>query len=284
MISGLLLLLLLISTTIPSPTTALSFNFTTFTSSNQNITYEQAFAAENSIQLTRNLLGSDLNISFGRATYRSPLPLYDPNSRNLTDFRTHFTFSISSQIQGLTRDGQLLNTTANRFVAVEFDIFSNEFDPPTVNPEEEQRQQYAEHLTQWVWDLYGDGTLLIEGPDSRLGKDFDEREMERLMIIGLSCAHPHAKFRPSIRQALQVLNFEAPLPVLPLSRPVATYVSAPSTAVSSTFSSSTVGGGSSSMDSSVEGDRRSYFSADIAPSRLKVSSSSVDSFHVANTF
>ncbi|CAI0438483.1 unnamed protein product [Linum tenue] len=153
-----------------------------------------------------------------------------------------------------------------------------------VNPEEEQRQQYAEHLTQWVWDLYGDGTLLIEGPDSRLGKDFDEREMERLMIIGLSCAHPHAKFRPSIRQALQVLNFEAPLPVLPLSRPVATYVSAPSTAVSSTFSSSTVGGGSSSMDSSVEGDRRSYFSADIAPSRLKVSSSSVDSFHVANTF
>ncbi|CAL1376157.1 unnamed protein product [Linum trigynum] len=148
MIFGLLLLLLISTTTIPSPTTALSFNFTTFTSSNQNITYEQALAGENSIQLTRNLLDSDLNISFGRATYRSPLPLYDPNSRNLIDFKTHFTFSISSQIEdaggyadglafflalvrsrlppdltnassmGLTRDGQLLNTTVNQFVAV----------------------------------------------------------------------------------------------------------------------------------------------------------------------
>ncbi|CAI0384737.1 unnamed protein product [Linum tenue] len=97
MVSGLVPLIFIIC---PLSITALSFNFTSFTDDNQNITYEQAFAANNSIQLTRNLLlGSDLNISYGRATYSSPLPLWDPDSKTLTDFQTHFTFSIVSQSQ-----------------------------------------------------------------------------------------------------------------------------------------------------------------------------------------
>ena len=34
------------------------------------------------------------------------------------------------------------------------------------------------------------------------------------MVVGLWCAHPDYMLRPSIREAIHVLNFEAPLPIL----------------------------------------------------------------------
>lgn len=73
-------------------------------------------------------------------------------------------------------------------------------------------------MVEWVWDLYGIGRLL-EAADPKLGPDFNEREMERLIIVGLWCAHPDHNFRPKIRQAIHVLNFEAPLPNLPPKQP-----------------------------------------------------------------
>ncbi|KAG9447831.1 hypothetical protein H6P81_013959 [Aristolochia fimbriata] len=81
-------------------------------------------------------------------------------------------------------------------------------------------------LVEWVWGLHGNGRLL-EAVDRRLGDvDFDVKQMERLMIVGLWCAHPDHSLRPSIRQAIQVLGFEAEPPQLPPSMPVATYRSA----------------------------------------------------------
>ncbi|XP_059647951.1 L-type lectin-domain containing receptor kinase IX.1-like [Cornus florida] len=77
-------------------------------------------------------------------------------------------------------------------------------------------------LVEWVWDLYGTGKLL-EAADPKLCADFDEQEIKCLMIIGLWCAHPDYNLRPSIRQAIHVLNFEAPLPNLPSKMPVPTY-------------------------------------------------------------
>jgi hypothetical protein len=97
-----------------------------------------------------------MNLSSGRATYSKPMQLWDEASGNLTDFTTHFSFSIDSQRRtaygdglafflgpeelppllskggslGLLRNNQPLNTTDNQFVAVEFDIFQNVFDPP----------------------------------------------------------------------------------------------------------------------------------------------------------
>ncbi|KAK0595874.1 hypothetical protein LWI29_010784 [Acer saccharum] len=47
--------------------------------------------------------------------------------------------------------------------------------------------------------------------------------MECLMIVGLWCAHPARNLRPSIRQAIQGLNFELPLPNLPSKMPVPNY-------------------------------------------------------------
>ncbi|CAM8977226.1 unnamed protein product [Rhodiola kirilowii] len=77
-------------------------------------------------------------------------------------------------------------------------------------------------LVNWVWSLYGEGRVL-EAADKRLDGDFVEEQMERLLRVGIWCAHPDPHFRPSIREAIHVLNFEAPVPMLPLQMPVLAY-------------------------------------------------------------
>ncbi|KAJ7946800.1 Receptor lectin kinase, partial [Quillaja saponaria] len=88
-----------------------------------------------------------------------------------------------------------------------------------VNPRAEENQIV---MVEWVWELYGSGKIL-EAADPRLSKDFDEQQMKCLVVLGLWCAHPDPSFRPSIRHAIQVLNFETPLPELPSSLPIPTY-------------------------------------------------------------
>ncbi|PWA92657.1 Concanavalin A-like lectin/glucanase superfamily [Artemisia annua] len=83
-------------------------------------------------------------------------------------------------------------------------------------------------LVDYVWDLYGRGEL-SQAADSKLDADFDEGEMERLIIVGLWCAHPDPNVRPTIKQAIQVLNFEAPLPNLPKTVPTAIFAATPIT-------------------------------------------------------
>jgi hypothetical protein len=76
-------------------------------------------------------------------------------------------------------------------------------------------------IAGWVWEAYGNERL-HEAVDGKL-LEFDMKQMECMMIIGLWCAHPDQSLRPSIRQALQVLNFDAPLPNLPKNMHVANY-------------------------------------------------------------
>ena len=78
-------------------------------------------------------------------------------------------------------------------------------------------------MVEWAWELYGIGNLL-EAADPRLCHEFDEHEMRRLMIVGLWCAHPDYILRPTIRQAVDVLNVEAPLPNLPSKMPKPMYI------------------------------------------------------------
>ncbi|CAL5434681.1 unnamed protein product [Camellia sinensis] len=78
-------------------------------------------------------------------------------------------------------------------------------------------------LVEWVWDLYATNRLL-EAVDPKIYADFVREEMECLTIVGLWCAHPDHNLRPSIKQAIHVLNFEAPLPILPTKMPVPTYI------------------------------------------------------------
>ncbi|MCL7037149.1 hypothetical protein MKW94_013003 [Papaver nudicaule] len=84
-------------------------------------------------------------------------------------------------------------------------------------------------LVEWVWNLYGGGKLL-DAADDKLKMEFNESEMEHLMVVGLWCAHPDSKLRPSITQVINVLKFESPLPNLPLELPTPVYLpTAPST-------------------------------------------------------
>ncbi|CAN6355959.1 unnamed protein product [Urochloa humidicola] len=85
-------------------------------------------------------------------------------------------------------------------------------------------EEYATmHLVQWVWECYGRGRI-VDAADERLNGEFDGGEMERVMITALWCAHPDRTLRPSIRQAVNVLRLEAPLPSLPTNMPVATFM------------------------------------------------------------
>ncbi|KAJ6424517.1 hypothetical protein OIU84_025320 [Salix udensis] len=160
----------------------LSFNFTGFSPGDQNITYEgNASAADAAIQLTRN---GSLNSSSGRATYYKPMQLWDKASGNLTDFTTHFSFSIDSQNRtaygdglafflgpeelpplrssggslGLLRSNQPLNKTDNQFVAVEFDIFQNDFDPPREHVGIDINSLKSENNITWECDIRGGKT------------------------------------------------------------------------------------------------------------------------------
>ncbi|KAK6269791.1 hypothetical protein POUND7_006896 [Theobroma cacao] len=77
-------------------------------------------------------------------------------------------------------------------------------------------------LVEWVWDLYRRGEPLL-AVDERLQMEFDEQQARCMVMVGLWCAHPDYTLRPSIRQAIQVLNFEAEIPDLPLQMPVPMY-------------------------------------------------------------
>ncbi|TKY71531.1 L-type lectin-domain containing receptor kinase IX.1 [Spatholobus suberectus] len=74
-------------------------------------------------------------------------------------------------------------------------------------------------IVEWVWELYGLGEL-HKVADPKLCGAFDEEQMERLVAIGLWCAHPNYRFRPSVMQVIQVLKFDAQLPILPKCMPV----------------------------------------------------------------
>uniref|UniRef100_A0A7N2N070 Legume lectin domain-containing protein n=1 Tax=Quercus lobata TaxID=97700 RepID=A0A7N2N070_QUELO len=132
---------------------AISFNYTYFSASNPNISYElSAYAEGQVIKLTTDKQAVVGQATVGRATYFIPMHLWDKASGNLTDFTTHFTFIIKSLNEqrytdglafflapcdkqlptvikggglGLAFDDQETTPDANDFVAVEFDIYSN---------------------------------------------------------------------------------------------------------------------------------------------------------------
>ncbi|KAJ4963547.1 hypothetical protein NE237_023486 [Protea cynaroides] len=70
-------------------------------------------------------------------------------------------------------------------------------------------------LVVWVWELYGRRKHL-EAVDPSLGMDPEKQQiLECLIIVGLWCAQEEHNLRPSIGQAINVLKFESPLPILP---------------------------------------------------------------------
>ncbi|KAG9440110.1 hypothetical protein H6P81_020275 [Aristolochia fimbriata] len=98
-------------------------------------------------------------------------------------------------------------------------------------PVETRDDESTVRLVEWVWELHGNDRLM-EAVDRKLGTDFDLRQMERLMVVGLWCAHPDHSLRPFIKQAIQVLSFEAAVPQLPQTMPIPVYRAAQTTSES----------------------------------------------------
>ncbi|XP_048131633.1 L-type lectin-domain containing receptor kinase IX.2-like [Rhodamnia argentea] len=68
------------------------------------------------------------------------------------------------------------------------------------------------HLVEWVRKQYGQGNLPM---DLKLGINFDKEQAKVLMIVGLWCAHLDVSLRPSIAEAMSILNSRADLSNLP---------------------------------------------------------------------
>jgi serine/threonine protein kinase len=72
-------------------------------------------------------------------------------------------------------------------------------------------------LLRWVWSLYGRSAILDAADERLRGDEADELWMERVLVVGLWCAHPERSERPSVAQAMHVLQSEETrLPALPL--------------------------------------------------------------------
>ncbi|XP_010068308.3 L-type lectin-domain containing receptor kinase IX.1 [Eucalyptus grandis] len=92
---------------------------------------------------------------------------------------------------------------------------------------EQRASEDQVRLVEWVWELYGTGKLL-DVADPKLGENFNARQMECSMIVGLWCIHPDPNERPPISKAISFLNFDASPPILPPKMPIPTYVVSPS--------------------------------------------------------
>ncbi|KAK0599703.1 hypothetical protein LWI29_007813 [Acer saccharum] len=88
--------------------------------------------------------------------------------------------------------------------------------------ERELNSQKMVNLVDWVWGLYAEGRI-IEAADKKLNGEFEEEEMKKLLLLGLSCANPDSSERPSMRRVLQLLNGEAEPTFVPKMKPSLTF-------------------------------------------------------------
>ena len=80
------------------------------------------------------------------------------------------------------------------------------------------RNGVSSNLVEWVWGLHREGRLLTAA-DARLGGEFEEGEMRKVMMVGLACSHPDPMARPTMRGVVQMLVGEAEVPIVPRAKP-----------------------------------------------------------------
>ena len=68
-------------------------------------------------------------------------------------------------------------------------------------------------LVDWVFSCWIRGQIL-EAKDPNLGADYVEEEVELVLKLGLFCSHSEPEVRPSMRQVVQYLERDIPLPEL----------------------------------------------------------------------
>ncbi|XP_019102508.1 PREDICTED: L-type lectin-domain containing receptor kinase IV.1-like isoform X4 [Camelina sativa] len=68
-------------------------------------------------------------------------------------------------------------------------------------------------LVDWVFGLWNKGNILA-AKDPNMGSEYDEKEVEMVLKLGLLCSHSDPRARPSMRQVLHYLRGDAKLPDL----------------------------------------------------------------------
>ncbi|XP_043712017.1 L-type lectin-domain containing receptor kinase IV.1-like [Telopea speciosissima] len=68
-------------------------------------------------------------------------------------------------------------------------------------------------LVNWVISCWSRG-MILDTVDSKLGMNYEVKEMELVLKLGLLCSHSIPTIRPSMRQVLRYLEGEVPLPDL----------------------------------------------------------------------
>ncbi|KAL0555495.1 hypothetical protein IC582_009443 [Cucumis melo] len=81
------------------------------------------------------------------------------------------------------------------------------------------------NLVDWVWSLHREGRLLTAA-DGRLGGEFEESEMRKVLLVGLACSHPDPMTRPTMRGVVQMLIGDSEIPIVPRSKPSTSFSTA----------------------------------------------------------
>ncbi|XP_010438141.1 PREDICTED: L-type lectin-domain containing receptor kinase IV.4-like [Camelina sativa] len=66
-------------------------------------------------------------------------------------------------------------------------------------------------LVDWVFGFWTEENIL-DAKDPKLGSEYDQREVEMVLKLGLLCAHSNPQVRPTMRQVLHYLKGDAMLP------------------------------------------------------------------------
>ena len=66
-------------------------------------------------------------------------------------------------------------------------------------------------LVDWVFGFWSEGNIL-GAKDPNLGTEYDQREVEMVLKLGLLCSHSNPHARPTMRQVLHYLSRDAVLP------------------------------------------------------------------------
>lgn len=88
---------------------------------------------------------------------------------------------------------------------------------PEPEPEPGLKPGLRSSLVDWVWGLYREGNLLT-AVDDRLS-EFNQEEMNRVLMVGLACSQPDPVTRPTMRSVVQILVGEADVPAVPIAKP-----------------------------------------------------------------
>lgn len=72
-------------------------------------------------------------------------------------------------------------------------------------------------VTDWVWDLWEDKELVAAADPNLMGR-FHRMDMEMMLMAGLICVHPNYEMRPTMKEAMQMLQGGL-VPDLPATKP-----------------------------------------------------------------